>query len=134
MRLASYQVTIAAPVEVVWVHLTTAEGLVRWVGPEATAHPTPDGMLRWVHPNGATVVGRFLELVPHRRVVFTYGWEDGRLGVAPGSTTVEIDLVEEAGATTLRLVHRGLPPETVPDHQQGWAYFLDILCDLLSAG
>ena len=118
----------------VWAHLTTAEGLVRWVGPEATADPTPGGMLRWVHPNGATVVGRFVELVPHRRVVFTYGWEDGRLGVAPGSTTVEIDLVEEAGATTLRLVHHDLPPETVPDHQQGWMYFLDILRDTLSAG
>jgi len=133
MRLASYQVTIAAPIEVVWAHLTTAEGLVRWVGPEATADPAPGGALRWTHPDGATVVGRFVELVPHRRVVFTYGGEDGRLGVPPESTTVEIDLVEEAGATTLRLVHHGLPPETVPDHQQGWAYFLDILHDTLSA-
>ena len=43
-------------------------------------------------------------------------------------------VVEAAGATTLRLVHRGLPPETVPDHQQGWTYFLDILRDTLSAG
>jgi uncharacterized protein YndB with AHSA1/START domain len=134
MRLASYEVTIAAPVEVVWAHLTTAEGLVRWVGPEATADPEPGGMLRWVHPNGATVVGRFVELVPYRRVVFTYGWEDGRLGVALGSTTVEIGLVEEADTTTLRLVHHGLPPETVPDHQQGWAYFLDILRATLSTG
>jgi uncharacterized protein YndB with AHSA1/START domain len=134
VRLVSHQVRIAAPVEVVWAHLTTAKGLVRWVGPEATADPMPGGRLRWVHPNGATVVGRFVELVPHRRVVFTYGWEDGRLGVAPGSTTVEIDLVEEAGATTLRLVHHGLPPETVPDHQQGWGYFLGILRDTLSAG
>ena len=53
---------------------------------------------------------------------------------APGSTTVEIDLVEEAGATTRCLVSHGLPPETVPDHQQGWSYFLDILRDTLSAG
>jgi uncharacterized protein YndB with AHSA1/START domain len=134
VRLASYQVTIAAPAEAVWAHLTTTEGLVRWVGPKATADPTPGGALRWTHPNGATVVGRFLELVPHRRVVFTYGWEDGRLGVAPGSTTVEIDLVEEAGVTTLHLVHHGLPPETVPDHERGWTYFLDILRDTLSAG
>jgi uncharacterized protein YndB with AHSA1/START domain len=85
-------------------------------------------------PQRATVVGRFLELVPHRRVVFTYGWEDGRLGVAPGSTTVEIDLVEEAGVTTLRLVHHGLPPETVPDHERGWTYFLYLLRDTLSTG
>ena len=72
--------------------------------------------------------------MPHRRLVFTYGWEDGRLGVPPGGTTVEIDLTEEAGATTLRLVHHGLPPATVPDHQQGWTYFLDILRDTLSTG
>jgi uncharacterized protein YndB with AHSA1/START domain len=127
VRLASYELTIAAPVDVVWAHLTTAEGLVRWVGPEAVADPVPGGELRWTHPNGATVVGRFLELVPHRRVVFTYGWEDGRMGVPPGSTTVEIDLAEADGATTLRLVHHGLPPEAVDPHEQGWAHFLGAL-------
>jgi len=41
-------------------------------------------MLRWVHPNGATVVGRLVELVPHRRVVSTYGWEDGRDTLSAG--------------------------------------------------
>ena len=134
MKLASYELTIAAPAEVVWAHLTTAEGLVRWVGPAATADPAPGGVLRWSHPNGATVVGRFLELVPYRRVVFTYGWEDGRMGVPPGSTTVEIDLVERDGATTLRLVHHGLPPEVVPDHEHGWDYFLGELGATLAAG
>jgi uncharacterized protein YndB with AHSA1/START domain len=134
MRLASHQVTIAAPVEVVWAHLTTAEGLVRWVGPAATADPAPGGVLRWTHPNGATVVGRFVELVPHRRLVFTYGWEDGLMGVPPESTTVEIDLVEQDGATTLRLVHHGLPPEVVKDHEHGWAYFLNELRAALPAG
>ena len=134
MRLASYQVTIAAPAEVVWAHLTTAEGLVRWVGPEATADPTP---------------GRGPALDPpqrrhRRRPVRGAGPPPAgrlhlRLGGRPprrraGSTTVEIDLVEEDGVTTLRLVHHGLPPETVPDHQQGWAYFLDILRDTLSTG
>jgi uncharacterized protein YndB with AHSA1/START domain len=134
MRLATYEVTIAATVDVVWAHLTTAAGLVRWVGPQATADPVPGGALRWTHPNGATVVGRFLELVPHRRLVFSYGWEDGRMGVPPESTTVEIDLAENAGATTLRLVHHGLPPEAVDDHERGWTYFLDILRDTLARG
>jgi uncharacterized protein YndB with AHSA1/START domain len=134
MRLASYEVTIAAPAEVVWAHLTTAEGLMRWVGPTATADPAPGGVLRWSHPNGATVVGRFVELVPYRRVVFTYGWEDDRMGVPPESTTVEIDLVERDGMTTLRLVHHGLPPEVVPDHEHGWAYFLGELRATLAAG
>jgi uncharacterized protein YndB with AHSA1/START domain len=127
VRLASHEVTIAASIEVVWAHLTTAEGLVRWVGPDATADPVPNGTLRWTHPNGATVLGRFVELVPYRRVVFTYGWEDSRMGVPPESTTVEIDLVELDGATMLRLVHHGLPPEAVDDHERGWAYFLSAL-------
>jgi uncharacterized protein YndB with AHSA1/START domain len=132
LRLASREVTIAAPIEVVWAHLTTAAGLVRWVGPDATADPVPGGVMGWTHPNGVTVVGRFVELVPHRRVVFAYGWEDGRLGVPPESTTVEIELVEEDGATTVRLVHHGLPPEAVEDHRQGWEYFLGVLRDTLS--
>jgi uncharacterized protein YndB with AHSA1/START domain len=134
VRLASYQVRIAAPVQVVWAHLTTAQGLVRWVGPAAAADPTPGGVLRWTHPNGATVVGRFVEVIPYRRLVFTYGWEDGRLGVPPESTTVEVDLAERDGVTTVRLVHRGLPPETVEDHQRGWTYFLGILRETLLAG
>jgi uncharacterized protein YndB with AHSA1/START domain len=70
MRHASDEVTIAAPIEVVWEHFTTAAGLVRWVGPDAVAEPVPGGELRWKHPNGATVIGRFVELVPHRRLVF----------------------------------------------------------------
>jgi uncharacterized protein YndB with AHSA1/START domain len=131
VRLASYELTLAAPAAVVWDHLTTAEGLVRWVGPAAVAEPVPGGELRWTHPDGATVVGRFVELVPHRRLVFTYGWEDGRMGVPPESTTVEIDLVEHDGETTLRLVHRGLPPAVVDDHERGWAYFLGVLRDAL---
>lgn len=124
MRLASHEIAVNAPIEVVWAHLTTAEGLVRWVGPQATADPVPGGQLRWTHPNGATVVGRFVELDPPRRLVFTYGWADGRMGVPPESTTVEIDLTETDGATTVRLVHHGLPPEAVDDHERGWTHFL----------
>lgn len=103
--------------------------LVRWVGPHATADPVPGGALRCTHPNGATVVGRFVELVEHRRLVFTYGWEGDLMGVPPESTTVEIDLIEEDGMTTVRLVHHGLPPRVVRDHEQGCAYFLGVLRD-----
>ena len=133
MRLASYEVTIAAPIEAVWAHLTTDAGLVRWVGPNAVADAVPGGELRWTHPDGATVIGRFVELVPYRRLVFTYGWEDGRMGVPPESTTVEIDLIDQDGATTVRLVHRGLPPDAEDAHTQGWAYFLSVLRDIWPA-
>jgi uncharacterized protein YndB with AHSA1/START domain len=134
VRLATHEVTIEAPAATVWELLTTAEGLVRWVGPEATAVAEPGGALRWMHPNGATVVGRFVELVPPRRLVFTYGWEDGRMGVPPGSTTVVIELTERDGVTTLRLEHHGLPPAVVDDHERGWAYFLGLLQGRAEAG
>ena len=131
MRLARHEVTIVAPAAVVWEHLTTAAGLVRWVGPDAVADAVPGGALRWTHPDGATMIGRFVELVPHRRVVFTYGWADGRLGVGPESTRVEIELDEHDGVTTVRLAHHGLPPATVDAHEQGWKYFLSMLVDVL---
>jgi uncharacterized protein YndB with AHSA1/START domain len=134
MRLATHEMTIEAPAATVWELLTTAEGLVRWVGPEATAVAEPGGALRWIHPDGATVVGRFVELEPPRRLVFTYGWEDGRMGVAPGSTTVVIELTEREGVTTLRLEHHGLPPAVVDDHERGWAYFLGLMQGRAEAG
>lgn len=134
MKIASYEIAVDAPPEVVWRCLTTAEGLVRWVGPEAAADPVPGGGLRWVHPEGATVIGRFVELAPHRRLVFTYGWQDGRMGASAGSTTVEIELSEDDGVITLRLTHRGLPPAAVEDHERGWAYILSTLRDAIRSG
>lgn len=134
MTLVERVVTIAAPAPVVWRHLTTAAGLRRWVGPDAVADAVPGGALRWTHPDGSTVAGRFVELVPYRRVVFTYGWQDGRFGVPPGATTVEIDLTEHDGATTLRLVHRGLADGIARPHDAGWAHFLGVLADRLAPG
>jgi hypothetical protein len=66
------------------------------------------------------------------RDVFAYGWSDDRIGVGPGSTTVELDQVGENGVTTERLVHHGLPPAADADHARGWAYFLGVLRELLA--
>jgi hypothetical protein len=53
------------------------------------------------------------------------------MGVPPESSTVEIDLTEEHGVTTLRLMHRGLPPAVADAHERGWAHFLGVLRDSL---
>jgi uncharacterized protein YndB with AHSA1/START domain len=69
-----------------------------------------------------------VELVPARRIVFTYGWERPEVEIPPGSTTVEIDLTPTAPTTTLlRLVHRGLDDLAAGAHQGGWAHYLDRL-------
>jgi uncharacterized protein YndB with AHSA1/START domain len=124
VRLAQHQIVIQAPASEVYRHLTTVDGLLRWIAVEAIAEPVPGGRLQWTHENGAIMVGRFVELDPPHRLVIAYGWEDDLMGVPPESTTVEIDLEEHEGRTTLRLVHRSLPPEVVADHERGWIFFM----------
>jgi uncharacterized protein YndB with AHSA1/START domain len=124
VRLAKHRIVLDAPAREVFKHLTTVEGLLKWIAVDAIADPVRGGRLQWTHENGATMVGRFIELDPPRRLVIAYGWQDDLMGVPPASTTVEIELEEHEGRTTLTLVHRGIPPEAVSDHQGGWVFFL----------
>jgi len=68
------------------------------------------------------VIGKYLEIVPNKRLHFSWEWEDYRM---PHSTvTVEF---EDLGQTTrLTLTHAGLPVRpNVPDHEYGWNTALD---------
>ena len=132
MKLVSYEITIDAPAPTVYRHLTEAAGLLRWMAVDAVADPTPGGELRWTHENGATMVGRFVELIPHRRIVFRYGWRDDLMGIPPESTTVEIALREDDGRTTLTLEHRDLPADHAQAHADGWEHFLANLTEVLT--
>src|SRR5271163_2019364 len=45
--------------------------------------------------------------------------------VPPGSSLVEIDLIEQPDGTLLRLTHTGLPnAEQCAGHAEGWAHYL----------
>ena len=123
-EILTQALTIAAPARVVYELLTDAHSFAEWMAAEAEIDPRPDGMIRWRHANGDVCQGRFVELVPHRRVVFTYGWERVEVGIPPGSTTVEIDLSEADGVTTLRLTHRGLSAPAADAHAVGWQHYL----------
>jgi uncharacterized protein YndB with AHSA1/START domain len=74
VRLARHEVTIEAVASVVYRHLTQVEGLLKWMAVDAVADPVPGGELKWTHANG--MIGRFVEPIPSRRIVFTYGWEE----------------------------------------------------------
>ena len=94
------------------------------MAPEATLDARVGGEIRWTHPNGDSVIGSFVELVPARRVVFTYGWDRPDVAIPPGSTTVEINLAPTRGGTELRLVHRGLNGPLADAHAGGWSNYL----------
>jgi uncharacterized protein YndB with AHSA1/START domain len=72
-----------------------------------------------------------VELVPDRRVVFTWGFVDAP-GLPPGSTTVEINLIPDGDATLVRLTHRCLTGEDVPIHRAGWDHYLPRLAAVSS--
>ena len=117
-------ITIAARPETVFRLLTDPNEYVRWKGKLAQLEPRAGGDFHVEFPDDkGTVLGEFVEVVPNRRVVFTWGWQDNEI-VPPGSSTVEIDLEPEGNGTRLRLVHRGLPEGAIAEHTEGWDYFL----------
>ena len=102
--------------------------LVRWKGVEATLEPRPGGLYRVVmSPGGDVVRGEFVEVVPHSRLVFTWGFEGAGAPVPAGASTVEVTLTPEGDTTVVRLVHRDLPARALDAHARGWAHFLERL-------
>jgi len=114
---------VKAPPSAVYAHLTESALWVRWQGVDADIQAVPGGLFRMAMANGQVAEGRFVQLVPDRRVVFTWGW-NGHPSVPPGSSTVEIELIPDADGTLVRLTHRGLPSDDVTPHRIGWNHFL----------
>jgi uncharacterized protein YndB with AHSA1/START domain len=127
------QIRIAARPETVFAFFTDPAKLIRWKGVHAELDPRPGGIYR-VEINGRDIVlGKYVEIVPFSRVVFTWGWEGENSSLPPGSTTVEITLFPDGEGTIVRLRHLGLPPEQREVHAQGWDHFLPRL-GLVAAG
>jgi uncharacterized protein YndB with AHSA1/START domain len=130
VKLVEQELFIDAPPEHVYQLLTNADYLIEWMAPQADVDPRVGGQIRWTHLNGDSVIGNFVELVPARRVVFTYGWDRPDVAIPPGSTTVEIDLRPAGTGTRLTLVHRGLSDPMADAHTGGWANYLRRLAAL----
>ena len=131
--LVEQEITIEASAETVFALLTDAKGLREWMAVESGSEVVVGGRVCWRHEDVSVMSGRFVEIEPPTRLVFSYGWEEGGLDVPPESTQVTIDLEERDGVTQLRLVHRRLPLAVVEDHRRGWEYFLGKLASCAAA-
>jgi uncharacterized protein YndB with AHSA1/START domain len=104
--------------------------MIRWMGTNVDIDPRPGGIYR-IEPNSRDIIrGKYVEVVPNRRVVITWGYENpspGMPAVPTGSTQVEIDLVAEGRGTRLRLIHRQLPSAAAEQHEMGWMHYLERL-------
>lgn len=119
------ELRIDASPETVYGYFVEPDLMMRWMGTEADLDPRPGGDLR-VNVDGDHVArGEYVELVPHERIVFTWGWEGPEAPVAPGASTVEVTLTADGDGTLLRFVHRDLPsPEIASVHADGWDHYL----------
>lgn len=118
---------IDARPEIVFGFLTDARQLLRWQGLEAEVEPRPGGLYRVrINALGHTIRGRFLEVTPFSRVVYTWGWEVGDRAIPAESTTVDITLEPTGRGTALHLRHRGIPltDDLMETHDAGWNHYI----------
>jgi uncharacterized protein YndB with AHSA1/START domain len=119
-----YELRIAARPETVFAFFTDPGKLVQWMGAQATLDPRPGGVCRIAFENAGVMMGEFVEVDPHRRIVLTWGWEQEMLALPPQSTELEISFDRDGEATIVRLAHRRLPPAAVAFHRAGWEHYL----------
>src|SRR5262245_37252807 len=103
------EIVIAAKPEVIWELITDPKKIVRWMGKTASFDLKPGGNYRIEVIPDNIATGEFLEILPPRRLVYTWGWEKGNSAVAPGSTTITFELIPQDHGTLLRFSHRDLP-------------------------
>jgi uncharacterized protein YndB with AHSA1/START domain len=127
---------IAAPRATVFAFLTDPEKIVSWIGAEATTEAHPGGLylVKGVRDRTNVARGTFREVVPVHRLAYSFGW-DGREEVPPGSSLIEIDLIDQDNGTLLCMTHSGLPNATqCANHDRGWAHYLSRLAVAASGG
>jgi uncharacterized protein YndB with AHSA1/START domain len=124
------EIYIQAPPATVFEYFVDAEKLCTWLSVDATLEPRPGGRCVQVHDGVdrggglCEMQGTFLEVEPPTRVVFTWGFDDPAVHVPPGSSVVEVTLEPVGRGTHVRLVHRGLPDDEIPEHDRGWRKML----------
>jgi uncharacterized protein YndB with AHSA1/START domain len=82
------------------------------------------------YPDGDSARGVIEEIVPDRRLVFTWGYDNPAKELPPGSSRVSIDLESIPSGTLLTLRHTGLPTSAQRrDHAMGWRHYVSALAN-----
>jgi uncharacterized protein YndB with AHSA1/START domain len=134
--------TFRAPVAAVFSAWTSADVLRRW-WPAGPGWDTPvaevdvrvGGRLRLVmrNPDGAEFggEGRYVEISPPERLVFTWRWDLSEVG--KGAQLVEVTFTENSDTTTtVVLVNHGLTEAEEQTHREGWQLSFDNLDEALA--
>ena len=120
--------TLNAPIATVYEALTSKDAIAKWFGPSddmnVTVHAwdfkvgggykvefrTPEGEKHTCH-------GNFKEIVPQKKLSYTWSWEEQ----PPIDTLVSFVIKANGNKTDLQVTHDGFPAEDTRDHhEQGW--------------
>lgn len=136
VKAVEREIKINAKPETVFSYLVEPAKLRRWFADEATTDLRPGGAFRLVMSKKEYVAaGKYLEVQPPTRLVFTWGWEGDDSPTPVGSSTVEITLKADGTGTLLRLTHRDLPSdEARKSHGEGWVKYLQRLSIAAAGG
>jgi uncharacterized protein YndB with AHSA1/START domain len=127
------EIEVAASQATVFAFLTDPDKIMRWIG-EAKSEPHPGGIYLVNVGNKNVARGEFTEVIPVHRLAYSFGWE-GREEMPPGSSLVEIDLIEKGAGTLVRFTHSGLPNEQErAAHEKGWTHYLARLAIAATGG
>ncbi len=125
---------LPAPPEHCFRAWTDPQALKQWFGPgeievlRAETDPRVGGRYRILarSPSGEEhdVSGVFREVVPNRKLVFTWAWRS----TPERQSLVTVEFIPEGTATALTLTHEQFADEGARDrHSHGWAACLDKL-------
>jgi uncharacterized protein YndB with AHSA1/START domain len=117
---------IEARPQTIFSILSDPDRLGAWMNGQASFQSSAGSPFSIAFPQfDTTVAGEVVEIVPNKRVAFTWGVAGGpQAEILPaGSTNVEFTLRPEADGTRLTLTHSGLEDEEErTKHEAGWRF------------
>lgn len=134
---------INAPRDRVYAAWTDPVQLKEWWGPknaktlQIVADTRVGGKYRWdlVNQDGEKMscFGEYKELIPGKKVVFTWKWDDDE-DWKDYDSIVSVEFSDRNEGTELKLTHEKLPSEASRDrHTEGWNSVVDRLEEYLNA-
>jgi uncharacterized protein YndB with AHSA1/START domain len=124
-------VLIQAGRDVVFRFFTDPVRWAGWWGVGSSIEPHPGGRVFIRYPDGTEAAGEVLEITEPSRLVFSYGYVTGA-PIPEGGSLVTIDVVEEGGASRVRLSHAFAEAGVRDNHLQGWRYQLSLFANAVA--
>ena len=137
------QIELKASPSKVYDAWTKPELLSKWFGPSSGGSLLVDQFncsvgglydvtMLFADGDRAQITGKYLELEPPKKIVFTWQWMDG--SALSNETLVTVDLVPSDVGTLLTLTHeRFISDKARNDHGEGWESLLPRLASALTS-